>query len=149
MNDGHGDFDFDAPDGHVTGYVLASVPGADFENCTGPGVPGAQVFAETSEQTVADDSGHFEFWVVPGKHLLGATADDFMEGAGDCEVLSNQSVFCCIYMVPMSDDTEVGPWHDEEDPLAVGCSSTGHGTGIVLLPLLALLILFRRRKTVL
>ncbi len=127
--------------------MLAAVDGADFENCTGPGVPGANVYAETGEQTDADDSGHFEFWVVPGKHLLGATADDFMEGAGDCEVLSNQSVFCCIYQVPMNDDAELGPWHEEEeDPLAVGCSSAGGRSGIVLLPFLALMALIHRRK---
>ncbi len=141
----HGGFDFDAPKGLVTGYVLAATEDLDAENCTGPTVPGAEVRAETGEVTEADENGYFEFQVVPGNHLLGASAEDFFDGAAECRVISDESVFCCIPVVP-GQNAELGPWHHQDDPDAVGCATAGPSTGLALLPLLALLVLTRCRR---
>ena len=144
--DAHGDFDFEAPKGHVYGYAIALTSEADFENCSGPTVPGAKIKAETGEETDADGDGHFEFWAVPGDHLLAAEAEGFMAGAAECKVVSEQSVFCCLPLKPEEADAELGPVHQEEDPNAFTCASAGTRRGLALLPGLLLLAALRRRR---
>ncbi len=140
----HGDFDFDAPPGLVEGYVIAATAEADFDACTGYTVGGAEVLAETGERTVADADGHFEFWVVPGKHLLSAEAEGFWDGAGECEVLSDSRVFCCIQAVPEDDEAELGDWRGDDPPGSnAGCATGEPGSALLLLPLLIGLLVRR------
>ncbi|MBN2498078.1 MAG: C39 family peptidase [Deltaproteobacteria bacterium] len=145
----HGNFDFDAPPGKVTGYAIALVAGADHRVCTGPTVVGATVRAETGESVVTDGSGYFEFMVVPGDHLIGAEAENYQGGAMDCKVVSEEEVECCIGLAPEM-GAKLGPMHVREDqePLQVGCSSAGNPGNLAALGLLGLLLVVRRRQSV-
>ncbi|HOX42019.1 MAG TPA: carboxypeptidase regulatory-like domain-containing protein [Myxococcota bacterium] len=150
--DGTGDviIDPDSPHGTVKGYVIEMTLEADtLEGCDGPHVPGAKVEAENTESTVADGDGYFEFLVLEGEHVLGASKEGYLTGAAECTVVAGGEVTCCIPIV--KDPNVTTPDEDDigaEAVIVVGCASSGEAGGLLLVPTFVILcaLALRRRS---
>jgi MYXO-CTERM domain-containing protein len=145
---GHGGFDPNAPRGRVKGYVVElNEVFDDLEACDGPRIGGAQVSAETGEQTTADGAGYFEFEVLAGEHLLGAKAAGYADGAAECSVLEGGEVECCIHLIPGLGGEQ--PPEDDPSVVVISCATSPAGSqavGLVGLLLAGAWLVVRRRR---
>ena len=114
----------------------------DADLTTAAPVAGASLETDAGDTAHADKEGNYELLVLPGEHLLIASAPGFVEGSVACAVEAGGHTECTVPLQHRLTSTE-----GVEPVISGGCATADPAGGLAFLGLiLAGLLRARRRR---